>query len=188
MKNEVSIHIGDFYSSKKPTVIDTMLGSCVAACLYDPVMRVGGMNHILLPGKAKMKGFNASARYGINAMEVLINDIMKHGGNRHSLVAKVFGGAHLLSAISIENGVGRQNIAFVEEFLQCEGIRILSRDVGGHAGRTIFFHSDTGDVFLKRIQSTQLPNVAIEEQARLRQISKEYKRPGEVALFDKDCT
>ena len=186
MKNKVSIHIGEFYSSTRPTVICTLLGSCVAACLYDPVMRVGGMNHILLPGNAKMKGFNASARYGINAMELLINDIMKHGGNRHRLLAKVFGGAHLLSAISIENGVGRQNITLVEEFLQREGIRIINRNVGGHAGRKIYFHSDTGDVFLKHIQSTQLPNVAIEEQERLRQISKEYKRPGEVVLFDKD--
>jgi len=188
MKKEVSIHIGEFYSSKRPTVISTLLGSCVAACLFDPVTRVGGMNHILLPGKANMTGFNTSARYGINAMELLINDIMKHGGNRHHLVAKVFGGAHLLSAISIENGVGRQNVALVEEFLQREGIRIICRNVGGHAGRKIYFHSDTGDVFLKHIQSTQLPNVAIEEQARLRQISKGYKTPAEMVPFDKNGT
>ncbi len=183
MKKEISIHIGELYSSKRPTVIYTLIGSCVAACLFDPVMRVGGMNHILLPGKAKMNGFDASARYGINAMELLINDIMKHGGNRHRLVAKVFGGAHLLSAISVENGVGRHNVAFAVGFLKAEGIKIIGQDLGGHAARKIYFRTDTGEVFLKRIPSTRLPNIAIEEQERLRRIHNEYKRAGKVTLF-----
>ncbi len=184
MKNKVKIHIGDFYSNKIPTVISTLLGSCVAACLFDPIMRVGGMNHILMPGNGNVKkNTSASARYGINAMELLINDVMKHGGYRHHLVAKIFGGANLLPTIPIANRVGWQNIAFVEEFLQREGIRIISRDVGGTVGRKIYFHSDTGDVFLKRVSSTQVPNIAIEEEARRRRIENEYKRTGEVTLF-----
>ena len=113
MKKKVSIHIGGFHASTKPTVIDTLLGSCVAVCLYDHVAPVGGMNHILLPGKADLRHFDNVARYAINAMELLINRILNLGGKRQNLTAKVFGGAHVLPTISEENGVGAKNSEFV---------------------------------------------------------------------------
>ena len=104
MRKQISIHIGGYHASREPSVIHTVLGSCVAVCLFDPVNRVGGMNHILLPGKADMRHFDVSARYGINAMELLINKMMQLGGSRNRFLAKVFGGAHLFPAISKENG------------------------------------------------------------------------------------
>ena len=82
MKKSFSIHIGGFHASRNPAVIETLLGSCVAVCLYDPVARIGGMNHILLPGKADLKHFDNVARYAINAMELLINRVMTLGGKR----------------------------------------------------------------------------------------------------------
>ncbi|MDM8535516.1 chemotaxis protein CheD, partial [Desulfobacterales bacterium HSG17] len=97
IKRHVDIHIGEFHASGQPTVISTLLGSCVAVCLYDPIKQIGGMNHILMPGRADMKRFDMSARYGINAMELLINRIMNLGGKRRNLVAKIFGGAKTIA-------------------------------------------------------------------------------------------
>ena len=130
-KQKKTIFIGEYFASSKPTVIYTLLGSCVAVCLFDPIKRIGGMNHIFLPGKADFNNFNAPARYGINAMELLINRILNIGGKRRNLVAKVFGGANMLPDISEANGVGRKNIDFTIEFMKNESIDIVSWDMGG---------------------------------------------------------
>lgn len=180
---KVHIHIGQFYASDDPIVIDTLLGSCVAVCLFDPGRRIGGMNHILMPGKANLKNFDTAARYGVNAMELLINKIMSLGGNRHRLVAKIFGGAHVIAAIPKENGIGIKNGAFVVEFLQIEKIKIISQDLGGNQARRIYFHTDTGDVFLRRIRSVQFQNIINEEQKFLKRIKGDAKKPGKVSLF-----
>ena len=184
MKKQISIHIGEYHASDKPEVIRTVLGSCVAVCFFDPVNRIGGMNHILLPGKADLTRFNSAACYGINAMELLINRIMNLGGERSRLVAKVFGGAHIISSISRENGVGRKNSEFALEFLKKEAIRIVSRDLGGTDSRKIFFHTNTGDVFLKRIPTMLQTRVSQEEKKKFKLAQKAAHKPGEVTLFD----
>ncbi len=131
VKKRISIHIGGFHASKEPTVIDTLLGSCVAVCLYDHVVSIGGMNHILLPGKADLQHFDNVARYAINAMELLINKVMTLGGERQHLVAKVFGGAHVLRAVSPENGMGAKNSEFVLEFWKWRPSESSARTLGG---------------------------------------------------------
>ena len=183
MKKEVSIQIGELYASKKPAVVHTLLGSCVAVCLFDPIRQIGGMNHILLPGNGDAKPFSDSIRYGINAMELLINMIINLGGNRNRLVAKAFGGGHILSGISEKNGPGQKNIQFVLEFLKVEGIKLISRNLGGYDSRRIYFHTDTGDVFLKRIAHVHLARIAAEEQKHFRRIEKEVKKPADVTFF-----
>jgi chemotaxis protein CheD len=183
MKKKVTIHIGEYFASGEPTIIHTILGSCVAVCLYDPFRRIGGMNHILLPGRVDLKRYNSPARYGINAMELLINRIMALGADRHRLVAKVFGGAHILPGISEENGVGKKNAAFAVQFLQMESIEIISRDLEGYESRKIYFHTDTGEVFLKRIPSSVYPGMVVEEQEVLKRIRSEIKKPGKTTLF-----
>lgn len=183
MKKQISIHIGEYYASKTPAVIGTLLGSCVAVCLFEPVMRIGGMNHILLPGKADLTKFNVAARYGINAMELLINKIMGLGGYRNRLSAKVFGGAHVLPAISKKNGTGEKNASFAVEFLKNEGIRIISKDVGGHESRKIYFHTDTGEVLLKRIDSPYQRSIVVAQESQTGRIRKEARKPGKVTLF-----
>jgi len=182
MRREIGIHIGEYYATRQPAIIRTLVGSCVAVCLFDPVTGVGGMNHILLPGRANMKRFDAPARYGINAMELLINRIMNLGGKRHFLVAKAFGGAHLLPAISKENSVGRRISAFVIEFLRNESIRLISRDFGGHESRRIYFHTSTGDVFLKRIRSRYYINIA-KERKMIRHVQRKVDKPAEIEIF-----
>ena len=183
MKKKVSIHIGELYASKNPAIVHTLLGSCVAVCIFDPIKHIGGMNHILLPGNVNMKDFTDSTRYGINAMELLINMIMNLGGNRNRLLAKTFGGGHILGGISEEDGPGQKNIQFVLEFLRVEEIKVISQNLGGYDSRRIYFHTDTGDVFLKRISSIHLARIAAEEQKRLKQIEKEIKKPADVTFF-----
>ncbi len=181
MKREVSIHIGEYYASRMPTVIGTLLGSCVAVCLFDPMTKIGGMNHILLPGKADMRRFDAQARYGINAMELLINRIMNLGGNRRLLVAKTFGGAHLLPGLS--NGMGRRISTFVLDFMRNESIRIASQDLGGHESRRIYFHTATGDVFLKRIRSRYYSGVAFQEKKMIGRVRRRMEKPAKINFF-----
>ncbi len=183
MKKKISIHIGGLHASREPTVIDTLLGSCVAVCLYDSVARLGGMNHILLPGRADLKHFDNVARYAINAMELLINRVMTLGGERSRLVAKVFGGAHILAAISAENGMGARNSEFVLEFLKMETISIVSRDLGGHDTRKIYFHTDSGEVLLKRTPVTSCPKICFAERRLLELARSKAEESADVALF-----
>ena len=180
-KKQVTIGIGEYYASKEPVIIYTLLGSCVAVCLFDPKNRIGGMNHILLPGKPELGKYDDSARYGINAMELLINGIMKLGGDRKSLVAKIFGGANVIPSISEDKAVGQRLVDFIQGVLRDEKIKIISRDYGGYDTRKIFFHSDTGDVFLKRLSS--MKTIAKKEQERLDKIKRQIDEPGDVTIF-----
>lgn len=180
--NQISIGIGDYFVSNQDVVLHTVLGSCVAACLYDPANKIGGMNHILMPSNPDINKYDISARYGINAMELLINGIMRLGGNRKNIVAKTFGGANLLMAVSRDKTVGEKNVEFVVDFLRREKIKILSRDFGGHDSRKIFFHVATGDVFLKRVPS--MKSLVIAEQRKRDRIRKQLEEPGDITLFD----
>ncbi len=183
MKNKVNIHIGEFYASREPAVIYTLLGSCVAVCLFDPHKMIGGMNHILLPGRPNLSRFDHSARYGINAMELLINRIMNLGGNKCEIVAKVFGGAHVIPAISPANSVGPRIAEFVKLFLEKEEIRIISRDLGGDSIRRVYFHTDTGEAFVKRIPSMNYQNISKMEKEYFRRIKKESVKTDNIEIF-----
>ncbi|MBF0224869.1 MAG: hypothetical protein HQK76_05380 [Desulfobacterales bacterium] len=179
-RKKVYLHIGELYASRFPCVIRTVLGSCVAVCLFDPKTRIGGMNHIFLPGKADLKYFDSSARYGINAMELLINKIVKLGGVRKRFVAKVFGGSGMIPSFS-EN-IGQRNIEFAVSFLKMENIPTISHSLGGNDGRVILFYPDTGDVFVKKIQSNKT-RIVFEEQKNLKKIQKMIETTGDVTLF-----
>lgn len=184
MKKQVTIHIGEIYGSVEPIVINTLLGSCVAVCLFDPVKRIGAMNHILLAGRADLKHFNAPARFSINAMELLINKMLMLGAERCRIVAKVFGGAHMLPQISAENGSGQKIAAFVMDFLRNESIELLNHDLGGRKGRQVYFHTDTGDVFVKRIQPAQSRILWVEEEKAIPLVRREIRKSGPITLFD----
>lgn len=185
----VKIHIGEIYTSSEPTVIETILGSCVSVCLFDPVKKNGGMNHILLPGKADLEKFDDATRYGINAMEVLINNMMKLGSRRKHIISKIFGGAHILKAIAVHMSPGLKNIRFVEEFLDLEGIPIVSRNTGGTNGRKIFFHTHTGDVFLKKLANTKFDEAVVREEDQYTElVSYLLDTPADVEIFNKADT
>jgi chemotaxis protein CheD len=177
----VTIHIGGVRASSEPLVIDTVLGSCIAACLYDPVSGAGGMNHFMLP-----EGFDpdnpTSTRYGVNAMELLITEIMRLGGHRRRFQAKVFGGGHVLNIRESLDGVPQRNIDFVRRFLNVEQIPVVNEDVGGYQARRVLFHSHTGKVFLKRLGTHDAKRTAEEEMVYLISLKKQ-KLDGDVTLF-----
>ena len=177
----VTIHIGGLRVSREPLVIDTVLGSCIAACLYDPVSGVGGMNHFMLP-----EGFDpdnpASTRYGVHAMELLITEIMRLGGHRRRFQAKVFGGGHVLNIRESLDGVPQRNIDFVRRFLNVEQIPVLNEDVGGYQARRVLFYAHTGKVFLKRLGTHDAERTAEEEMVYLISLKKQ-KLDGDVTLF-----
>lgn len=180
---KVKIHIGEIYVSNEPAVVQTLLGSCVSVCLYDRVNRIGGMNHILLPGRTDLSHFDGGARYGINAMELLLNEFVKMGSSRRFLDAKIFGGAHILQNIDLYNSPGRQNVAFVREFLQMEQIPMVSCNVGGCNPRRVSFHTDSGDVYVKSLPVLLMKATLNSEERYSRRIQEEIVRPGTVDLF-----
>lgn len=149
---------GEFYAAKDNELISTLLGSCIAVCLYDLKSGVGGMNHFLLPEYAGRKenggngqGLYSSARYGVSAMEHLILEMQLQGADRTSLHAKVFGGGHVLSIGHSPNGVGERNIRFIREYLKTEKIKVVSEDTGGDFSRKILFNTEDYSVRLSKI-------------------------------------
>src|SRR3989339_82962 len=182
-KKEVRIHIGDFYTSRQGIVISTILGSCVAVCLHDRHNNIAGMNHIILPGKTNSTVIDQQTRYSINAMEILINAMMKKGASRHNLMAKVFGGAHVLPDIDTKNAVGPLISDFVVRFLETEGIPITARDLGGEQPRKVFFFTDTGNVSVKKISPTSIFRLMREETRKKQIIEQELQKPGDVTFF-----
>lgn len=183
MNSHVKIKIGEVYSSSDPVVIETTLGSCVSVCLFDPVRKSGGMNHILLPGRATQGDFTMASRYGINAMEILINSLMKLGASRRKLVAKVFGGAKMFNQIENDFSPGLRNVQFILEFLDVERIPVVASDVGGEKARKIFFASNTGEVYLKRLSSILLDSLKEKERKYSDTVSREMQKKTKVTLF-----
>lgn len=167
----VTIHIGGVHVSKKAVRIQTLLGSCVAACLFDGSTKIGGMNHFLLPGA--LDGSDLSSRYGINAMEILINEMMKAGANRKRLQAKVFGGANIFRANHELMAVGNRNIQFIREFLDTEEIPIVNERLGGNDGLIVHFYAYTFEVFVKRVSMEAFKHKEKEESAFLKKAARE---------------
>lgn len=177
----VRIHIGGLRASREPLAIDTVLGSCIAACLYDPDSHIGGMNHFMLPEGIDPANPN-SARYGVYAMELLIGDLMKLGANRRNFRAKIFGGGHVLKIRESAGGVPQRNIEFVHKFLNGEQIPIVKEDVGGYHPRRVLFYTDTSRVFVKYLGQQEAQRTAEEEMVYLISLKKQ-KTDGDVELF-----
>lgn len=173
---KASIHIGGIWASRRPSVVRTVLGSCISVCLRDPIALVGGMNHFMLPDTVGDDA--ASALYGVNAMELLINRCMQEGADRARLEAKVFGGGHVLRTKTGESSVPLKNINFAFHFLETENIRVVAQDIGGFAARTLMFCTDSGRVLLKRLRVTgasaaQLAEFEREEARAANEVAKQ---------------
>lgn len=139
----VNVIQGDRAVSGDPSVVmTTVLGSCVAACIYDVARGLGGMNHFLLSESASGARIEDEAtRYGAYAMEVLINDLMKLGANRSSLECKLFGGGKMFDSL---NDVGAANASFARRFMEDEGIPVSAASLGGRNARRVEFWPTTG--------------------------------------------
>ena len=137
----------DIFVSPQPAVISTVLGSCIAVCLYDAKGRVGGMNHFQFPATRRQD--QATARYGNVALPYLIRMILERGSKKNDLEAQIFGGAHNRE-ISPED-VGRENLTIARRLLAREGIRIVSEDVGGEKGRKIVFNTRDKEIAVLKV-------------------------------------
>jgi chemotaxis protein CheD len=178
----IKIGPGEHYVTRyTDEVVVTVLGSCVSACVRDPMAGVGGMNHFMLPESDSgiWGGASANMRYGNFAMEQLINDIMRMGGARNRMEIKVFGGAHMMA-----NGamIGHQNADFVEAYLKAENMRIEARHLRGEHARRIEYTPRDGKVRLLEINLVQA-NVAQTESRYFDRI-RVPKDTGDIELFD----
>lgn len=147
---------GEYYVTLHKEMVTTVLGSCISACIRDRRLGVGGMNHFMLPVNVDGNGWNGAddllstaTRYGNYAMEHMINEILKHGGQKRNLEAKIFGGGRIMQNLS---DVGAKNINFVRCYLETEKIPIVGEDVGDIFPRKVVYFPETGRALMKRIK------------------------------------
>ncbi len=180
----VKVFPGEFHVTARPDeTLVTILGSCVAACIRDPVTGLGGMNHFMLPqGHSSGWGNDPqSTRYGNFAMEKLINELIKGGCSRDRMEIKVFGGGNVIDTIS-NRPVGTQNAEFVLHFLEAEGLRCAVQDLGGQYPRRIHYSPATGRV-VRRLLGTGDSHVITREERDYAARLQAKKPAGDVELF-----
>jgi chemotaxis protein CheD len=148
-RQAVYVYPGQVFVSAKPARVTTILGSCIAVCLFDVGRRVGGMNHFMLPHFAG-NGV-ASARFGNLAMEELLAKLAAAGARIPHLQARVFGGSCMFESMAGAGHLGKKNEAFAAETLAARHIRVLETDTGGNRGRKLVFHTDEGKAWLTSI-------------------------------------
>jgi len=165
----IKILPAEYFVTDQPVGLMTVLGSCVAACLRDPLLGVGGINHFMLPDGDSSD--DSPARYGLHAMELLINELIKAGARRERFEAKVFGGGNVLKGFTAMP-VGTRNGQFISSFLRDEKIHVVAKDLGGIHPRKICYFPTTGKAMVKLLPHAHDDAVAAEESAykeRLRQ-------------------
>lgn len=182
----VKILPGEYYVTQENEMITTVLGSCVSACIRDKELGIGGMNHFMLPesgyGQARRGNesiVGISTRYGNYAMEHLINTILSNGGKRKNLEVKVFGGGKIIPTLT---DVGIKNINFVLDYLDQEGLKLLSQDLGDIYPRKIIYFPKTGKAAMKKIKDLHNDTVIQRERQYFNSL-KNVSVAGEVELF-----
>lgn len=178
-RSEVTIHIGQAYAMSQPTILKAIVGSGVVVCLFDPVARLGGMNHFMLPVAG---GDDEATRLGVDAMDVLLGALQKVGGDSGRLQAKLFGGGHVSRAPGDGEGISHRNTEFIEEYMESARIPVVSRDLGGYLPRRVRFQTDTGKAYVKRLGPHMLRQTRAEEREHLLVLAAERARGGDVPV------
>jgi chemotaxis protein CheD len=178
-ESRVRVYTGDVATSTRPVVMHTLLGSCVAVCLYDPLLSAGGMNHILLPGT---RLDDRSTRFGVNAMELLINELMKQGGDRRKFLAKAFGGANVMKGLTMAT-IGDDNAQFVREFLAAERIPMVAQRLGGDQAVHVYFKTGSGKATVHSVDGSRLSRILHAEASYWRTHLDDDKLSGDITLF-----
>lgn len=186
-KEAVKILPGEYFATKSDTLIVTVLGSCVSACIRDRVSGIAGMNHFLLPddGNGQNSPLSESARYGAYAMEILINHLIKLGAKKENLEAKVFGGGNVLKGFTAIN-VGERNAEFVLDYLKLELIPITAKDLLDIYPRKVYFFPDTGQVLIRKLKSLHNNTILDRESSYRMRLKNKPKNTfnQDVELFD----
>lgn len=185
----VKVLPGGVYCTDQPEIISTGLGSCVAACIWDPYAHVGGMNHFLLPIAHSTEHhhwshddvISTASRYGSYAMEMLINQLISLGAERVHMRMKLFGGAQMLGR---KSAIGEKNVDFILRYAKQERFEIDAYDLGGLEPRKILFDPLTGKAWLKRIPFAEISHLKHEEDHYAQQVEIESHKPADdVELF-----
>ncbi len=179
--NVVKVFAGDCYiTTREDEMVATVLGSCVSACVRDPIAKVGGMNHFLLPGDENSDNkASDAARYGVFAMESLINGLLNAGAQKPRLEFKVFGGGNVINNSA---RIGTKNANFVRDFLKREGYRITTEDLEGDFPRSVHYYPITGKVMVRKLKRQSDCMVAAEEAKYQQKISIKPIE-GDIELF-----
>jgi len=180
--NKITAQIlpGELYVTKIDEMITTVLGSCISACVRDSCSGIGGMNHFMLPASKNMNITDGSAaRYGNFAMEQLINEILKNGGQRKNLEVKLFGGGQVLAHMT---DVGKRNIDFALEYLQLEGLKLIAEDLGDRYPRKVQYNPFSGGARMKKLRAVHNRTVTEREEAYMHEI-EETPATGDIELF-----
>ena len=175
---------GEYYGSDDDMIVNTVLGSCVSACIWDRSKGIGGMNHFMLPDTGERDFAGAAGRFGTYAMELLINDLMKHGASRDHLECKLFGGGNVMKGFTTMN-VGERNVQFALDFLKTERIRITAQDLLDKYPRKVVFFTKTGRAMVKKLKediSTSVVNLESKYRSTL-QTEKTTQSGGDIELF-----
>jgi chemotaxis protein CheD len=188
----VNLMPGEYYATARSATLRTLLGSCVAACLYDPVTGVIGMNHFLLSNRRYARSIptvlSEAGRYGVHAMELLINEMLKIGAKRENLHAKAFGGGSIYLHTEQRDNffcVGDVNSRFIREFLQNDGIPLVAEDLGGETARVIHFRNEDYAVHVKKIGKTSTSDLVTQErQYWMRSIEMQEKAISRVEVWE----
>jgi chemotaxis protein CheD len=177
-QDAVKVLPGEYYVTADDMMVMTVLGSCIAACIYDPRVRVGGMNHFMLPDG----GNDSGGRYGSFAMELLINEMMKLGARRETMQAKVFGGGQVMHTFTTMN-VGERNTQFVLDYLQTERIAVISKDVLDIHPRKVCYFPATGKAMVKRLAHSHPETLETQERKSSAAVVAKAITGGSVDLF-----
>lgn len=174
---------GEYYVTREQEMIVTVLGSCISACVRDPVAGVGGMNHFMLPASQNEShgtwGGNSdkdyTMRYGDFAMKRLVNEILRNGGRRENLEVKIFGGGRILAQMT---DIGGRNIAFAHEYVRTAGLRLANEDTGGIYPRKVYYFPQEGRVRVKKLRTLHNNTIIERETTYLQQIEDTLRKSG----------
>jgi chemotaxis protein CheD len=172
---------GEYYVTGRDMLLVTVLGSCVSACIRDPVSGIGGMNHFMLPEGDPRNPLSASARYGGYAMEVLLNQLIKLGASRARLEAKVFGGGAVMRGFTTQN-VGERNSDFVLDYLALEKIRVVAQDLRDIYPRKVYFFPSSGRVLVKKLKQVHNDTI-VQRETEYGSRLQTAEMGGDVELF-----
>jgi chemotaxis protein CheD len=176
---------GQYYVTTADELVTTVLGSCVAACIWDPEAGVGGMNHFMIPGMDQSgAGDNndsyGPARYGLFAMEFLINAILKCGARRERLLVKLAGGGQVVRS---RTPIGQENVAFARQYLEDERFQLVGEHVEGDRARRLVFHPLSGRSKVLELSPVEYTSAERDEERYARKVEEQPEDYGDIELF-----
>lgn len=157
MGNVIKVGMADLNICKSPDVITTLgLGSCIGLTLYDPVTKIGGMVHYMLPDSTQVRNNGNIAKFADTGIEELLRKVVAAGANRQRLVAKIAGGAKMFETVGASSigNIGERNAEAAKRILKQKGIRLIAEDTGLNYGRTVELHCETGEFYIKSVGKT----------------------------------